>query len=170
MVPTDGEPDVDSLSAWRTALARQAEDLRAEIRVKQNDLARVEERLSLVTKLLEVETRVQVGAPNRNPDGEAEPALNADVPARTSTPDLEVAVEEILRVAAEPLHISKIREMLLARGVPLPGRGDEANIIVRLRRLQHRFTRTARGTYGLAEWGLPALASKARKRRRATAR
>jgi hypothetical protein len=92
------------------------------------------------------------------------------VPARTATSDLEDAVEELLRAAGEPLHISKIRETLVAQGVPIPGRGDDANIIVRLRRFEDRFTRTARGTYGLAEWGIPALRSKTRKRPRRAAR
>jgi hypothetical protein len=92
------------------------------------------------------------------------------VPERPSTPDLENAVEELLRAAGEPLHISSIRSALLTRCVPIPGRGDEANIILRLRRVEDRFTRTARGTYGLAEWGIPALKRKTRKRRRTVAR
>jgi hypothetical protein len=80
--------------------------------------------------------------------------------------ELEAAVEQILREAGEPLHISSIRQILLDRRVPIPGRGDDANIIVRLRRLNQQFMRTARGTYGLTEWGLPALSGKAHKRRR----
>ena len=64
------------------------------------------------------------------------------------------------------MHISDIRSSPLEKGIPIPGRGDEANVIVRLRRLEDRFTRTARGTYGLAEWKLPALASKAGRRKR----
>jgi hypothetical protein len=92
------------------------------------------------------------------------------VPARTGTSDLEDAVEEILHAAGAPLHISDIRERLMEQGVPIPGRGDDANIIVRLRRFEGRFTRTARGTYGLSEWGIPALKSKTRKQRRTGAR
>jgi hypothetical protein len=155
------------LSVWQATLTRQAESLRAEIRARQTDLAQVEERLSLVTKLIEVETRALAGHPETM--GEAAPAAGAARPAqsaREASPDLEDAVEEILRASGEPLHISKIREALVARGAPIPGRGDDANIIVRLRRSDDRFTRTARGTYGLSEWGIPPLASKTRKSRR----
>ena len=171
MVDTDAQLDLDGLSAWQAALGDQAEGLRSEIRAKQTELAQVEEQLSLVTKLIEVETRAQAGTPA--PDGRATaptPTTPTDVPAHATTSDLEQAVEEILRAAGAPLHISKIRETLIAQGVPIPGRGDDANIIVRLRRSEDRFTRTARGTYGLAEWGIPALASKTRKRRRTAGR
>jgi hypothetical protein len=147
----------------RAALVRQAEELRGEIRTKQSDLARVEERLALVTKLIEMETRAQAGA--LASDGEGTPTGPPGPITSPARLDLEDAVEEILRAAGAPLHISNIRERLVAQGVPIPGRGDDANIIVRLRRFEDRFTRTARGTYGLAEWGIPALRSKTRKRR-----
>lgn len=171
MVPTNSEPDLDGLSAWQGALARQAEELRAEIRTKQTDLAQIEERLTLVTKLIEVETRAQAGALAPNVEGApTAPPVLTTASARSATSDLEDAVEEILRAASTPLHISAIRDALVARGVPIPGRGDDANIIVRLRRFEDRFTRTARGTYGLAEWGIPELKSSTRKRRRTAIR
>jgi hypothetical protein len=171
MVATDGEPDLTNLSAWRDALSGQAETLRHEIRAKQTDLAQVEERLSLVTKLIEVETRSNDNGSHGDPGAPAmEPSTETHFQSRTTSTDLEQAVEDILRAAGEPLHISQIRSALSDKHVPIPGRGDDANIIVRLRRLEDRFTRTARGTYGLAEWGIPALASKQRKRRRTSTR
>jgi hypothetical protein len=171
MIATNGAADLDSLSAWQTALTRQAEDLRREISTKQADLATTEERLSLVTKLIDVETRARGGSPERSDKMGTPERRTPDMPARTAvTADLEQAVEEILRAAGAPLHISEIRTTLINQEVPIPGRGDDANIIVRLRRFEDRFTRTARGTYGLAEWGIPALASKTPKRRRAAKR
>jgi hypothetical protein len=170
VVPTPQEPDLDGLTAWQAGLARHAEELRAEIRAKQAELAQVEERLTLVTKLIEVETRGRADASSNRQIAPTEPLLPATGSARNSPPGLEDAVEEILRAAGTPLHIANIRETLTAKGVPIPGRGDDANIIVRLRRFEDRFTRTARGTYGLAEWGIPELKSKARKKRRAAAR
>jgi hypothetical protein len=172
MVATEGEVDLDTLSAWKTTLTSQAEGLRAEIRMRQTDLARVEERVALVTKLIEVETRAQVAIPEQNDEiiSGVAPASPAGMPTPASAPDLEGAVEKILRAEGKPLHISNIQEALVAQGVPIPGRGDEANIIVRLRRFEDRFTRTARGTYGLTEWHIPAVARKAGKRRRARTR
>lgn len=171
MVGTKDNPSLNDLSTWQAALTGQLEELRREVRSKQMALAQVEERLALVTKLIEVETRTQGGALSSNTDTTAPTrASSTDVGGRGSSLDLEAAVEEILRAAGAPLHISAIRDALIARGVPIPGRGDEANIIVRLRRIDDRFTRTARGTYGLVEWGIPAFARKTRRRRPSAAR
>jgi hypothetical protein len=169
--PTSEGPDLDSLRAWRVRLSHQADGLRAEIVTRQEELAQVEERLTLVTKLIEVERRAQDGT--RGSHGEEAPNEEAPnvqpIPTSTqrhgATSDVEDAVEDILRAAGTPLHISEIRDALVAQGVPIPGRGDDANIIVRLRRFQDRFTRTARGTYGLSEWGIPALKPKKSKKR-----
>lgn len=163
MVGLDDGLKLKDLRTWQDALKRQAQNLRVEIRGKQSELSQVEERLTLVTKLVEIEQRPQ------EKSGDAALATTStgqNAGVQPSTLDLEDAVQEILRSAGEPLHISTIRERLIAGGVPIPGRGDEANVIVRLRRLKDRFTRTARGTYSLTEWGLPELTSKSRKRRR----
>jgi hypothetical protein len=171
MAATKGPPDIEDLLAWQERLTGQVEELRAEISFKQEMLAQVEERLALVTKLLEVESRAHGLLSSSSHDGSPSPLASAKgQSALLDTHALEDQVEEVLRAAGEPMHISAIRDALLARAVPIPGRGDDANIIVRLRRLQDRFTRTARGTYGLTEWGLRALASKTRKRGRAGAR
>jgi hypothetical protein len=172
MTAASGEPDLDSLSAWRQALTRQARALRTEIQAQQTTLAHVEERLSLVTKLIEIETRAHGADPISNGEAGSTPnqALANEAHDRLGTSDFEGAVEAILSAAGEPLHISSIRESLMAKRIPIPGRGDDANIIVRLRRLDDRFTRTARGTYGLAEWGIPEAPSRKRKRRKATTR
>jgi hypothetical protein len=169
MADTKTGPDLPDLSAWQAALAGQIEELRSEISTKQVALAQAEERLSLVTKLIEVETRVQKGHRHGGEASGSSPSGSTGPRARENL-DLESAVEDILRGAGEPLHISTIREALLKKGVPVPGRGDEANIIVRLRRLNDRFTRTARGTYGLAEWALPPLVSRTQRGRRSAAR
>lgn len=170
MAARSSQPDLDGLSTWQVALTDRAEDLRAKIIAQQADLAQVEERLTLVTKLIEVETRAMAGTPAADGGSASKSDSVLTIrPMRKVTSDLEDAVEEILRDAGKPLHISAIRETLMARGVPIPGRGDDANIIVRLRRVEERFTRTARGTYGLAEWKIPALKSKPRKARRTTA-
>jgi len=170
MVAKSSDPDVAGLSAWQTGLARQADELRAEILNKQNQLTQVEERLTLVSKLIEVETRTQVGSPTNGGGAPTVLPVPSTVQPPSATLGLEEAVEEILRDAGAPLHISDIHKALVARGAAIPGRGDDANIIVRLRRFEDRFTRTARGTYGLAEWGIPAVKSATRKRRRTASR
>lgn len=64
---------------------------------------------------------------------------------------LEDRLEDLLRSHGAPMHISEIHKSLVSSGVDLPGRGDEANIILRLRRDESRFVRTGRGTYALAD-------------------
>lgn len=167
MEPTNGQPDFDDLMAWQLNLARRVDELRSEILTRQTQLAGVEARLTLVTKLVEMEAGAKTDRPTRN-NADVEQAAQSSPAtplAPSTTAGLEDAVEEILRTEGAPLHISSIREALGARGVAIPGRGDDANIIVRLRRFEDRFTRTARGTYGLAEWGLPELKTKPRRQR-----
>jgi hypothetical protein len=53
------------------------------------------------------------------------------------------------------LHISELHEELLARGVPIPGRGTEANLIVRLQRSDGRFVRVGRGMYAPQKMKIP---------------
>ena len=84
---------------------------------------------------------------------ESTPKSKAANGAAGDASTVEDHVEQMLRSANEPVHISKIRQALVDAGVPLPGRGDEANIIVRLARDTGRFVRTGRGTYGLVALG-----------------
>lgn len=166
-----GTRHLEELAAWQAALARRADELRVQIVEQQNELTQIEERLGLVTRLLEMETRTKGRNSAASDDGQTTSSADGTVvQAPSAAPDLEDAVEQVLRAAGKPLHISAIRDALLAEGVPIPGRGDDANIIVRLRRFEDRFTRTARGTYGLAEWGLPALKTKKRTKGRNPAR
>ena len=68
--------------------------------------------------------------------GEATDADEIDLeghgsPGNGST-SLEDAVAELLSEAGEPTHISRIRELLIDGGVPIPGHGEDANVIVRI--------------------------------------
>ena len=166
MVVKQHEFGVEELTAWYGTLVQQAEDLRDEISAREDELNHVEERLVLVTKLLEIETRNE-SDPTVQEKVEDVVVAQDDTKAGTNAVGVEEAVEEVLRAAGEPMHISAIRDALLNRRIRIPGRGDDANIIVRLRRREDRFTRTARGTYALSEWGLSTLPKKPQKRRRA---
>ena len=87
----------------------------------------------------------------------------------TALPEIEDRIEEVLQSNGKPMHITDIRATLIRIGVPLPGRGDEANIILRLRRASERFVRTGRGTYALTAWKIPEYSpapSRKRVRRR----
>jgi hypothetical protein len=82
---------------------------------------------------------------------------------------IELEVKKILarpENEKQPMHIDEIIENLKDAGVKIPGKGQPSNIIVRLRRDHETFTRTGRGEYALAEWGLKELKSKKRRKSR----
>lgn len=133
-------------------------EMRAQISSLQQQLDALVEQRDLTRRLLHLgESEPQLGPSVSNPVYEGR--NNVSDAARNfreqKENDIEDHLEELLTVAGKPVHIREIREGLIQKGVPLPGRGDEANIILRLRRSTDRFVRTGRGMYALASWGLP---------------
>jgi DNA sulfur modification protein DndB len=79
-------------------------------------------------------------------------AATALEPSAAIGVDLQAAVKGILERAASPMHVADIRSALAKAGVPIPGKGTDANIIVHLRRAPDTFDRRGRGLYGLKDW------------------
>ena len=75
----------------------------------------------------------------------------------------------ILGEAAQPLHITEIKNKYVAKGFTVPGQGTESNLLVYIVR-DSRFTRVSKGTYTLTEPGvapkIPAKQKNKRRRRR----
>lgn len=153
-----------SVRAWAKGLKERVAALRQEITDKQNQLSRAEEQLNLLTRLLDLEVGQNSGGSQVLKD-DVQPHVSNERSDRLAGSDIGDAVASVLKAAGEPRHISIIRQALIDRGVAIPGKGDAANIIVRISPDQ-RFVRTARGTYSLAEWGLPTLASIRKRARR----
>ena len=85
--------------------------------------------------------------------------------ARVNDLSFEDSLEEILATENSAMHVDRIAEKLLERGVVIPGRGDHANIITRLRRAPEKFDWIGAGTYALTKWDLPKKKNiKSRKR------
>lgn len=149
------------LETWARATEREIEDIQAQMLPLEQKMTAARERLDLIRRLVGLAdgSRHQQAAPSGT-SRRAVPAQRRPMPGAS----VEDHVEAILAERGEPTHIGVLREALIEQGVPLPGRGDEANIIVRLRRDEARFTRTGRGTYALAEWGLPAVPVTQRKK------
>jgi hypothetical protein len=160
---------LEDLEAWARATEREIDEIRGQMLPLEERMGAARERLDLIRRLVGLadgSKRQPTAAPRSSQRGE--PAEGRVPPGGT----VEDQVEAILAKRGEPMHISALRDALIEQGVPLPGRGDEANIIVRLRRDEARFTRTGRGTYALTAWGLPAVAPTQRRkvRRRRAAR
>jgi hypothetical protein len=148
----DATAPIGDLQAWARATEAEMADLRRQMLPLEERMAAARERLDLIRRLVGLAERPDSN--NAPPRAESRDGAPTPVPP---TANLEAHIEAVLAERGAPMHIGDLREALIDKGVPLPGRGDEANIIVRLRRDQSRFTRTGRGTYGLATWGLPAV-------------
>ena len=154
-------PSRSELDSWEANLSSQAAALRRTIGEQQELLAQVDERLALVRRLLELEDSHGSG---RNADTVISMSANGStLNGHEAIGSFEDAVVATLESSGKPLHISALRNALVDSHIPIPGRGNEANIIVRISNDQ-RFTRTARGTYALSAWGLPTLPAPSRRR------
>ena len=131
--------NVDDLLKWRDQVIEDIQTNKAELADAQKRLFESQERLELIEKLLELE-----GEKTEDREGHIK-----------KPKDLLDECEKILLEAGKPMHVKKIHEELLRRGVPIPGKGTEANVISRFQRSGGRFIRTGRGTYGLPEFGIP---------------
>jgi hypothetical protein len=145
-VPTSFE-SVEVLQAWTEDIEREIADLTSDILPLQQRLDAAREKLDLVRRLIHLSAPSATSLP-RNADT-VPPSPQVPV-----LPGIEDRIEDILSSSGKPMHIRELRATLIQMGVPLPGRGDEANIILRLRRASNRFVRTERGTYALTAWNL----------------
>lgn len=156
-VPTDTEM-AGSLEAWTEAIEREIADIRGSMTALQQRLDAANEKRDLVRRLLHLSTPPLDRALEKTEQPQCGPH-----PA--CGPAIEDHIEDVLLSKGTPTHIREIRAALIEMGVPLPGKGDEANIILRLRRDDNRFVRTGRGTYALVAWELPAYSPAPRKKK-----
>lgn len=152
------------LNGWAEALRQKAGELRQDINDKQLLLAEVEERLNLVNRLIALDGDAR-NSPANDTKTTTQPKDLSDAPNQGEAQHFEESVASLLANVGRPTHISDIRKGLIERGVSIPGRGEESNIIVRISQ-DPRFNRTARGTYALTEWGIPSMKASSRNSRR----
>ncbi len=144
------------MEEWSASLVTEVELLKGQLVDLQRRLAATEERRDLVNRRTQ-STIFRIWNQTDVTEGSLFHVVEQLPIVASNGMELEDAVALILEESGIPLHIGIIRERLIQNGVPIPGRGDDANIIVRLRKFEGRFTRTARGAYGLASWGLPSI-------------
>lgn len=154
-VSTPGN-NLEALRAWADQIRSEIAAMNSRILPLQQQLDAAKEKLDLVNRLIHLADPSPI---------DVQLATASPPPRHISPPGIEERIEAILRSSGKPIHIQEIRSSLIQMGVPLPGRGDEANIILRLRRDNNRFVRTGRGTYGLAEWNMPEYSPAPRKKR-----
>jgi hypothetical protein len=131
---------IAELKRWRSEAVAAVEVARRELADAQKRINQNEQRLQLVDELLAVEG---VPAPIAHASIELDSLLDV--------------CEELMVSNGRPMHIRELHEALLARGVVIPGRGTEANLIVRLQRSEGRFVRVGRGMYAPQGLHIPAV-------------
>jgi hypothetical protein len=149
--------DVAALRTWAKQIESEIGEITSAIAPLQQRLDAAREKLDLVRRLIHLSA-------DTSPSTAATMPLNSSSTLPPTSPDVEDRIEQILLQMGHPMHIREIRASLIEQGVPLPGRGDEANIILRLRRARDRFIRTERGTYGLAAWQMTEYAPAPKKK------
>ena len=150
--------DAKVLAEWASAIEKEIAEISSSMSPLQLRLEAAKEKLDLIHRLMHLNTGPSQATPR--------PSQRSGLSQRhAGPPEIEDRIEELLREASKPLHISLIRDSLVQKGIPLPGRGDEANLILRIRRASGRFVRTGRGMYGLAEWHLPEYSPPQKRKR-----
>lgn len=71
--------------------------------------------------------------------------------AKNNADEVLATAEEILKAEGKPMHIGDLRTALIASGVVLPGKGNDANLIAKFQRSKGRIVRTSRGFYFLGD-------------------
>jgi hypothetical protein len=122
----------DSYQAFQADLEA---DLKALLDIQQR-ARKIEKAMSEIEGLLELE-----GATTSDDrPGQA---------TRRPPPDLLDECTDLMQRNEEPIHIAELLEKLQKKGIRIPGRGNEANLLSRLHKADDRFVRTGRGTYYL---------------------
>lgn len=149
-------PRVSELLRWRAAAIHELEEAQANAAAAQQRTESCRERVRLLDRLLAVETGSEAATSTHE--------MSAHSARDAESEGLLHACERLVREAGRPLHIKELHTALLNNRIPIPGRGTEANLLVRLHRSNGRFVRTGRGTFAPASMGLQEVKPSLRRR------
>jgi hypothetical protein len=147
---------IEELRRWKIEAVAELEVAQAGLAAAQQRAEACRERLRLLDRLLAVESGPEIVAPVQ------ESSMQEATPPADD--DLLNACEKVVRSAGRPLHIKELHSALLNEGIPIPGRGTEANLLVRLHRSNGRFVRTGRGTFAPVSMGAQEVRPTQRRR------
>ena len=147
--PIGRQSYVESLVWRQKQIQEEISSLQAEIKNRFELINNKQEQLSHVVKLLMAEG-----------DEFVDPELTGVL--EESIADIAY---EYMRGMNNPLHYSEMAKGIMSKGILIPGKNPEANLLSHIGR-DNRFVRTSPGTYGLSEWGLKSVSAKRKKRRR----
>lgn len=153
--------DHDLIKTWLSEAAERIRRMTEEVTRLQTEIAAERREEAALRALL-----------NRDADQAVESSDGGDRPALPSSPatnsgtvsihPVERGAVEILEQRGKPIHISEIRTELVKRGVPIPGKGTDANVIIYLTG-SATVCRVGRGLYALRAWGVPEVPARHRR-------
>jgi len=149
--------DDKTIEAWLNEVTERIRANTAEITRLQDEIAADTRRQAALKALL-------TAATNGSQPRQVSPtrAAPADSKARISIHPIEHGAIGVLEERGKPVHISELRAELARRGIPVPGKGTDANVIVHLAR-SAQVCRVGRGLYALRAWGVPEVPSRRRR-------
>jgi len=125
---------VTELQKWHDEASSELVEANRHLVDAQAEVANLEEKIKSLETLLVLE-----GAMPKAEQKSAHDTLDS----------LIDAVEGTLFQAGHALRLADIREALSSEGVPIPGKGTDANLISRLQRSDGRIVRVGRGLYDI---------------------
>jgi hypothetical protein len=161
-----------SKEALRETIEEAAKEVRGrkeEVSAASARLGEAERELKLLTELagvrgVELPESLPLPAGSADADVGGSPSQAGRAPA-WSKAALLTAVIEILAEHGEPMQIRDLMAVVQERGVKIPGKGQQANLIAHISR-DKRIARPRRGFYALREWGVEDAKPSRSKRRR----
>lgn len=170
----------DSLRRAVAAAQGRAHDEQERLRQVQARLRAAERELALLAELGHLRGLADLSGGNDASSAERETPLQSSLnlarpltaqrAAPTRRDALVGTVIDILREHGKPMPIRSLMAELVSRGAPIPGRGEQANLISVITRVPE-IIRPQRGVYGLREWKLddapPPATRPARRTRKA---
>jgi hypothetical protein len=169
----------DALRQAIAAAQRKVDDEQQCLRKAEEHLRTAERELALLTELGRLRGLGEMSAGNGAAVADGDAPLRSQLSltrpsgahraAPTRRDALIETVIEILREHGEPMPIRNLMADLVSRGAPIPGRGEQANLISVITRVPE-IVRPHRGVYGLREWKLEGAATPAPATRRSSKR
>jgi hypothetical protein len=163
----------DALRQAVVAAQRRVDNEQDRLRQAEEQLRTAERELALLSELGRLRGLDEMpggnGAGAAEGDASRQAQLNLTRPSMahraTSTrrDALVQTVIDLLREHGEPMPIRNLMAELVSRGAPIPGRGEQANLISVITRVPE-IVRPHRGVYGLREWNLDGVPVTATRR------
>jgi len=164
----------EALQQAVAAAQRRVDDEQERLRQAEELLRTAERELTLLTELGRLRGLTDLSGGNGTGAAEGEMLLQSELAltrpsmsqraAPTRRDALVRTVIDLLREHGEPMPIRNLMAALVSRGAPIPGRGEQANLISVITRVPE-IVRPHRGVYGLREWDLDGAPAPTTRRR-----